>query len=170
MNIIRQFRHDGRFYFHTSSTVNDSVTLWDSDHKPLLHYDSSAQPMDVRDYPNPEELHRRRKIPGKRLGSFHFGGDTISFEYEDGTVVASNISIHKAEGLLDFEVIISKRWIVDNIKSFDDRSFMEPFDGLIKDMVVANISDMLSKSSQGGPVKQYLDKKRAKKRTKRYDY
>lgn len=159
MNVIRQFRHGGRFYFHTSSAVNDSVTLWDSDRKPLLHYDSSAQPIDVRNYPKPEALRYERKIVGERLGSFRFGPDTYSFEYNDGTVVTTNNSIHSVGGLLDSEVAVSKHWI-----TFDDRRFMEPFDGLIKDMVVANISDMLSKFPQGGPVKQYLNKKRAKKR------
>ena len=94
--IIKWFDVNYNSYYHELDLSNDSISLKLGDDV-LLHYDCNAKVL---------------KPDGYLYGRFICGASSWLFEKYDGTVIIGN-SVDEPDGLIDFEVEISKMYICE---------------------------------------------------------
>ena len=92
--IIKRFEVDDKHYGHEIDLSDDSISLLGYGGY-LLHYDSHG---------------KVRKPDGTLYGKFIYGASSWLFEKHDGTAIPGN-STSEPDGLIDFEVEISKMYI-----------------------------------------------------------
>lgn len=98
LSFIEAFEHNNKHYTHSIDLDNDSVYLFDDDSNPLLEYTSNAAIYQVGETPI-------------RLGRFNIVDNHWVFTDEITEEKIKGNSFSEVEGLLHFEIKISKRWL-----------------------------------------------------------
>lgn len=94
VTVIRSLEHNGEYYEHWLDLDDDSVSVFDGD-RYVIVYDSKCTAW----------------VDGKVYGRFSIRDDHWVFTNEQTGEVIVGKSANLAEGLLDFEVEISKKYL-----------------------------------------------------------
>jgi len=111
---IREFFcHGGIFLHFMALSHNDTVLLLDFNMRPLIRYTSNGIVQEI-DKDKVDQVLDLKANVGKILGRIRLGSPYWEFINEETQeVTVSKYTIDQVEGVLDFEVELSKKWIVD---------------------------------------------------------
>lgn len=118
---IREFFcHGGIFLHFMALSHNDTIILVDFDQRPLIRYTSNGIVQEV-DKDKADRMLDLKANVGKILGRVRLGSPYWEFiDEETQEIITSKYTIDDVEGILDFEVELSKKWIVD--KDYSEES------------------------------------------------
>lgn len=111
LSVVRDFHYEGGIYFHAIDLNTDNLYLVDFNYKPLLRYTSDLSISEIKEHSS-DDLFDKNKSIGDTIGHIHLvEGVWVFRDAKTGNVFNKDFTIQQVEGVIDFEVEVSKLWL-----------------------------------------------------------